>query len=133
VHVHLVWFGDYLPKEFLESTWAKWAPETPFVHVADVRGSGSGVAKYLCRQVVEYLLGQGHLARWSTSLGWRSPWARRGPRGSLASLRPSSPTGLAFVRSPWYQGHDGPLPVIYVEDGAFRSSASISELLRAIR
>lgn len=67
-HAHVVWFGDYVPHDWLKLHWGRFSGGDDSVWTAEVKGSGAGVGKYLSRQFVEYLAGQGVRARWSLSL-----------------------------------------------------------------
>lgn len=157
-HAHVLWFGIYLPHSWLRHEWGLWTAGDDAVWVDEVKGSGTGAAKYLSGQFVDYLAGQGVRARWSCSLDWRTgdvdslgplrvvegPFGRQilaggrrltrssrrhGPFGA-ERLGPSS--GLEFVRSEFYRGHDGPVALVYREDGLLRSHGSIADILGAL-
>lgn len=146
-HAHVVFFGGYLPHDWLVINWGRFSGGDDAVWVDEVKGlTGSGVSRYLGRQFVEYLSGQGVRARWSCSSGWRAPrrpeaggafarTARPSPGARERALRAAetSRAALEFVQGEWYRGHDGPLPVL-ARDGSGRlhSQLSIVELFRAL-
>jgi hypothetical protein len=131
-HVHVVWFGPYIPQAWLQEAWGAYTDGDGFAYCAEVKGQGPGVAKYLSRQFVDYLAGQGIRARWSTSKGWReaAPGGEGDPRRQRAVL---STAALQFLRSSSYRGHDGPVPAIYADAGGrLRSSLPLRELLACL-
>jgi hypothetical protein len=137
-HAHVVWFGGYLPHDWLVIQWGRFSGGDNAVWLDEVKGSGAGVSKYLSRQFVEYLSGQGVRARWSVSATWRrlpgsAPGAGRRVTGLQAPE--TGKAALEFVAGGWYRGHDGPLPVIYQDatTGALHSMLSVSDLVPELR
>jgi hypothetical protein len=129
-HVHVVWFGPYIPQAWLQTRWGDYTDGDGIAYCAIVKGEGHGVAKYLSRQFVEYLSGQGVRARWSSSKGWRHPEGLGGSKRRGAVLGADA---LRFVNSKAYRGHSGPLPVFYTDaDGHLRSRLSLPALLAAL-
>lgn len=134
-HAHVVWFGEYVPHDWLVINWGRHSGGDDAVWLDEVKGrNGAGVSKYLSRQFVEYLAGQGVRARWSCSTGWRSPG---GERGDPAVRVPTSTVGkaaLEFVAGVWYRGHDGPWPSIHADaSGDLHSFESVGDILRRLR
>jgi hypothetical protein len=141
-HAHVVWFGGYLPHDWLVIQWGRFSGGDDAVWLDEVKGhSGAGVSKYLGRQFVEYLSGQGVRARWSASAGWRSPGAPigRGRAGSPpARGAETGKAALEFVRGRWYSPGrpvgGGPLPVVYAaDDGSLHSMGSVADIIGAAR
>jgi hypothetical protein len=136
-HAHVVWFGGYLPHDWLVINWGRFSGGDDSVWLDEVKGSsGAGVSKYLGRQFVEYLAGQGVRARWSKSQTWLSRDASGrlpGVAGRGPSARPGASSGLDFVQSQWYRGHDGPVPAIWTtSDGQNHTALRLGELLQIL-
>jgi hypothetical protein len=135
-HVHVVWFGSFIHQGWLQDEWGNYTDGDGIAWCAEVKGQGPGVAKYLSKQFVEYLSGQGVRARWSTSRGWLRAEPGDEARPTASGRDPVGASALRFLRSSSYQGHDGPVPAVYVDrvnGGVLRSSLPLGELLAWLR
>jgi hypothetical protein len=143
-HAHVVWFGCFVPHGWLKENWGRFSGGDDSVWVDQVEQTGYGVGRYLSRQFVDYLAGQGVRAKWSCSVGWRSGGSGTANDRASAPARPvvggpdpirraeMGKAALEFVASKSYRR--SPKQVFKLTpEGGWRSSDCIGDIFAELR